>query len=62
MPEPKPHILNDQELATVLGSLRHYQETFLSASMDIDNIVTNGGTMKRLSSMQIDSLCERLNQ
>ncbi len=62
MPKPKAHELNDQELATVLAALRHYQVSHSSLNKDIDDIATNGGTMNALTRKQIDHLCERLNQ
>ena len=58
---PKPD-LNDRELATVLGALRSYQIAMdENLPHNIDDIVTNGGTLVPLTDAEIDTLCERLN-
>ncbi len=58
---PKPD-LDDRELATVLGALRTYQIAMAeNLPHNIDDIVSDGGTLKPLTDAEIDALCERLN-
>jgi hypothetical protein len=57
--------LSGAQTATVLAALRYYQENGLADSHrrsdDLNDIVTNGGTVKALSDEQIDALCIQLN-
>lgn len=53
--------LDARELATVLASLRYWQER-QPAFDELDSIATDGGTMEQLSAAEIDGLCERLNR
>jgi len=58
--------LNRRELATILAALRFHQDENLQgqraiADLAIRNIATDGGTIKALSSREIDALCARLN-
>jgi len=58
--------LNRRELATILAALRFHQDENLQgqrviADLAIRAIATDGGTLKPLSSREIDALCARLN-
>ena len=61
--------LDDRELGTVLAALRLYQRCVDTSTLagvrwlvDIDAIATDGGQVDPLTSIEIDALCERLNQ
>lgn len=57
--------LTDEELATVLAALRHYQENgqyyATCRSNDIDAIATNCDTLVALGNEEIDDLCISIN-
>lgn len=59
-------MLNDRQLSTVLAALRYWQDCG-GAGLDpearelIEDIATNGGSHEKLSSDEIDELCEELN-
>ena len=56
-----PRILN-----TMLAALRFYQQHGqcdpINRSVWIDDIATNGGQQQPLTALEIDQLCQRLNQ
>lgn len=56
-------IFNRRELATIIGSLRMLQSERDSGydPYQIDEILTDGNTVKELSTSEIDTLCEHLN-
>ena len=59
--------LDYRELATVIAALRFYQRGLLGgpstfASYAESDIATGGGTLVPLDDLEIDALCERLNQ
>ena len=61
-----PISLNHRELATILAALRFHQDENLQgqgviADVAILDIATYGGTLKALSSREIDALCTKLN-
>ena len=60
-PERKPYLLSDQEHATVLAALRHYQAHLPSISGPIMQIATNDGEHAALNESAINALCERIN-
>ena len=52
--------LGSRELATVLAALRAWQSQ-TGHHVGLEDVSTNGGTLKALSDAEIDDLCERLN-
>jgi hypothetical protein len=66
----KPQDLNERSLSTILAALRFYQDEFQpdyrasnaqGAQHPIWEVATNCGTVKPLSSGEIDTLCEIIN-
>lgn len=53
--------MDSRELATVLAALRYWQREGLMSDGHEQDIATDQGTVDRLSSEEIDGLCERLN-
>jgi hypothetical protein len=55
---------DDRTLATVLAALRWYQQALAQQRVPeaIDAIATNLGQCRRLTSRQIDAICDQLNR
>lgn len=56
--------LTERERDTILAALRLFQERDIWLSIELLEIADNGrtGAKARLSSREIDALCERLNE
>jgi hypothetical protein len=52
--------LNDRELSTILAALRMWQQSTWR-KVELENIVTNDGTVVPLDNAEIDALCQRIN-
>lgn len=56
--------LHPRELNTILGALRMYQEAGAdkaAMSVDVEDVISDGGEHTALTASEVDSLCERLN-
>ena len=56
-------MLNERELATILGALRYVQNRVANwqNAEGIYDVATNCGTLRPLEGAEIDALCEKLN-
>jgi hypothetical protein len=56
---------DSRENATILAALRYYQQVLShngnSPPVSVAEVATNGGTLKPLTSADIDTLCEKIN-
>jgi hypothetical protein len=62
LPKRTDNHLDDRELATVLAALRYWQREGQRSSGYEHHIANRGDTLRPLNNVEIDALCERINQ
>ena len=63
---PSALLVSDRELATILAALRFHQDENLQADCipdaAIEAIASDGGLLRPLNSVEVETLCERINR